>query len=78
MPGVPASRLRTRRRVELAIRVLQPFLDLLLVVGERVSRVVEPEDADYVPARMFGDGESAPRGLSSGRRFGSDRSAPPG
>jgi hypothetical protein len=78
MPGVPASRLRTRRRVEMVIRVLQPFLDLLLVVGERVSRVVEPEDADYVPARMFGDGESAPRGLSSRGRYERHRSAPPG
>lgn len=65
MPGVPASRLRNRRRVEVVIRLLQPFLDLLLIVGERVSRVVEPDDVDYVPARMHGDGESAPRGLTS-------------
>jgi hypothetical protein len=68
MPGADANRLRTRRRIELAIRVLQPFLDLLLMVGERVSRIVEPEDADYVPARMSGDGESAPRGLGARAR----------
>jgi len=58
------------------IRVMQPFLDLILAVGERVSRIVEPEDADYAPARMFGDGESAPRGLSSRARGGRDRPTP--
>jgi len=78
MPGVPASRLRTRGRIETVIRVLQPFLDLLLVVGERVSRIVEPEDGDYMPARMPGDGESAPRGLGSLARYERDRPAPRG
>jgi len=75
MPAVPASRLRTRRRVEILIRVLQPFLDVLLVVGERVSRVVEAEDPDYVLARMRGDGASAPRGLGSHERYERDRPA---
>jgi hypothetical protein len=78
MPGVPASRLRTRGRVEMLIRVLQPFLDLVLAVGERVSRIVEPDDADYAPARMSGEGESAPRGLSSRGRNERDRPAPRG
>jgi hypothetical protein len=39
------------------------MLDLLLAVGERVSRVLERDDPAYVPARMRTDGESAPRGL---------------
>lgn len=60
------------------IRVTAPFLDLLLVVGERVSRIVEPEDSDYVPARMSGEGESAPRGLSSLARYERDRPPPRG
>jgi hypothetical protein len=54
---------RLQRSVETVIRVLTPPLDLLLAVGERLSRVLSPGDPDYVPARMPLDGESAPRGL---------------
>jgi len=45
------------------IRVVSPLLDLALAVGDRVSRLLEPDDPDYVPARMPHDGESAPRGV---------------
>ena len=45
------------------IRVLAPALDVLLMVGDRVSRVIDRDDPDYVPARMPYEGESAPRGL---------------
>jgi hypothetical protein len=54
---------RLRGRLELALRVLAPSLDLLLGVGERVSRLLSPEDPNYVTARMRSGGESAPRGL---------------
>jgi hypothetical protein len=47
-----AGQLRTRRRVEGVIRVMAPALDVLLAVGERVSRVVEREDSDYYPPRV--------------------------
>ncbi len=50
-------------RVERIIRVLAPVLDVVLAVGDRVSRVLEPDDPHYVLARMASDGESAPRGL---------------
>jgi hypothetical protein len=60
-PSTP--NLRLRRRFELAIRLLAPPLDLLLAVGERVSRALSSDDPDYVPARMPSGGESAPRGL---------------
>lgn len=62
---MPASthNVALRGRVETAIRILSPLLDLLLAVGDRVSRVLEPDDPDYVPARMAPEGESAPRGL---------------
>jgi hypothetical protein len=60
-PSSPNPRLRGR--VELAIRLLAPPLDLLLAVGERISRVLSPDDPEYVPARMPSGGESAPRGL---------------
>jgi hypothetical protein len=52
------------RRIERLIALLAPALDLLLAVGDRVSRVLEPDDPYYAPARMRGAGESAPRGLT--------------
>ena len=58
---------RLRGRFELAFRVLAPPLDLLLAVGERVSRLLNPEDPRYVTARMPSGGESAPRGLRTRR-----------
>jgi hypothetical protein len=52
-----------RARFEAALRILGPMLDLVLLAGDRVSRLLEPDDPDYVPARMHHEGESAPRGL---------------
>ena len=62
MPA-PAAQPRLRRRIEFAIRLAAPVLDLTLAVGERLSRLLEREDPDYVPARLPLEGESAPRGL---------------
>jgi hypothetical protein len=45
------EQLRTRRRVESAIRLMTPALDLVLAVGERISKLVEPEDVEYYPPR---------------------------
>jgi hypothetical protein len=59
--SVPNAQLR--RRIELGIRLAAPALDLALAVGERLSRLLEREEPDYVPARLPLDGESAPRGL---------------
>jgi hypothetical protein len=56
---------RLRARIELLIRIAAPALDLLLAVGDRVSRVLERDDPEYVPARMHHDGDSAPRGLDA-------------
>jgi hypothetical protein len=44
--------LRTRRRVEGAIRLMSPLFDMVLAAGERLSRVVEREDPDYYPPRV--------------------------
>jgi hypothetical protein len=49
-PPTPGQ-LRTRRRVESLIRLAAPALDLLLAAGDRVSRIVEREDAEYYPPR---------------------------
>ncbi len=42
---------RTRKRFESAIAVAAPFLDLVLAVGERVSKITEPTDYEYYPIR---------------------------
>ena len=54
-----AGQLRTRRRVEGLIRVMSPMLDVVLAVGERVSKIVEPEDSDYYPPRVTRHSEPA-------------------
>ncbi len=52
-----------RRRIEIAIRIVSPLLDLVILVGDRVSRVLERDDPTYVPARTPYEGETVPRGL---------------
>jgi hypothetical protein len=52
MAPMTADQLRTRRRVESVIRVIAPALDLVLAAGDRISRVVEPEDVEYYPPRV--------------------------
>ena len=59
MPLTP-DQLRTRQRVESLIRLAAPALDLVLAVGDRVSRIVEPTDVEYYPPRMAHE-EQAPR-----------------
>ncbi|HEV2999841.1 MAG TPA: hypothetical protein VGW75_03790 [Solirubrobacteraceae bacterium] len=53
------TQLAWRRRVEAALAVVAPALDLLLAAGDRVSRAVEREDLDWVPPR---------RALGAGQR----------
>jgi hypothetical protein len=61
-----------RGRIEFAIRVASPFLDLMLAAGDRLSRLLVADDPDYVPARMPSEGEAAPRGLSPRRPVARD------
>jgi hypothetical protein len=49
-PLTPEQR-RTRARVESLIRLAAPGLSLVLAVGDRISRLVEPEDHGYYPPR---------------------------
>ena len=42
---------RLREQFEGLIAAAAPFLDLVLGVGDRISRVVEPEDHEYYPVR---------------------------
>jgi hypothetical protein len=45
------TQLAWRRRIEAALRLAAPALDLVLFAGDRLSRRVEPEDLDWVPPR---------------------------
>jgi hypothetical protein len=66
MAPLTPSQERTRERVETVIGVMAPALTLLLAVGDRVSRLVQPEDHEYYPARPLGDREPLPDDLSHG------------
>jgi hypothetical protein len=60
-PLTPEQR-RTRDRVETVIRLMAPGLNLVLAAGDRLSRLVEREDAEYYPIRTSiteGEGERA-------------------
>jgi hypothetical protein len=55
------DQLRTRQRVEGLIRLMSPALDVVLAVGERVSRIVEPEDVEYYPPRVARETAARPK-----------------
>jgi hypothetical protein len=55
------DQVRMRRRVEGVIRVMAPALDLVLAVGDRVSRIVEREDIEYYPPRVTPGSETTPQ-----------------
>lgn len=60
MAPLTPEQLRRRERVEAVIRLLAPVLDLVLEVGERVSRIVERDDGEYYPPRAGGGAEPPP------------------
>jgi hypothetical protein len=46
-----AAQRRNVERAETLIGFAAPFLDLLLAVGDRISRIAEPQDYEYYPVR---------------------------
>ena len=52
---------RTRDRVETVIRLAAPALNLVLLAGERLSKLVEPEDPEYYPARTQRSADDEPK-----------------
>lgn len=67
MATLTASQRRTRDRVETVIRLMAPGLTLVLAAGERLSRIVAREDADYYPVRVtLPDGDDRPEGNAVG------------
>jgi hypothetical protein len=61
MSPITPGQLRTRQRVESVIRLMAPALDLVLAVGDRVSRVVERDDPEYYPPRVGNRAEGGER-----------------
>jgi len=61
MGSLTPGQLRTRRRVESVIRLMAPALDVVLAVGDRVSRIVERDDPEYYPPRVGGRADEALR-----------------
>ena len=61
MAPLTPDQVRRRERVEGLIRLAAPGLNLLLAVGERVSRLVEPEDHEYYPPRPRDSADTPPR-----------------
>jgi hypothetical protein len=60
-PLTPDQR-RTRDRVETLIRLMAPGLNLVLAAGERISRIVEPDDNEYYPIRTsLPEGDEQPK-----------------
>ena len=45
------EQVRRREQVESLIGLAAPFLNVVLAVGERLSKIVEPEDTEYYPPR---------------------------
>ena len=60
-PPTP-DQLRRQQQVETLIRLMTPALNAVLAVGDRVSRIVEPQDAEYYPPRVTRDAPPPPRG----------------
>jgi hypothetical protein len=54
MGSTPQQRI-WRDRVEALVALAAPALDLVLSAGDRVSRVLAPEDRDYYPIRPPGE-----------------------
>jgi hypothetical protein len=65
MADLTPSQQHTRDRFEMLIGVMAPGLSLVLAAGDRISRVVQPEDFDYYPVRPLGEWEPRPADISS-------------
>jgi hypothetical protein len=57
MAQLTPDQLRMRERFESVIRLAAPGLNLMLAAGERLSRLVEPDDPDYYPPRTAAEPE---------------------
>jgi hypothetical protein len=65
MASLTSSQERKRQRFETLLGIAAPGLSLLLSAGDRISRIIQPEDFDYYPVRPLGEWEPQPGDLSS-------------
>jgi hypothetical protein len=62
-----ADQRRRRDRVETLISLAAPALNLVLAFGDKLSRIVEPEDSEYYPVRSgLTEGDAASRPAAGG------------
>ena len=54
MARLTPAQIANRDRIEAVIGLAAPFLDVVLGVGDRISRIVEPGDSEYYPIRPGG------------------------
>ncbi len=54
MSNLSPGQAALRDRIEGVIALAAPFLDVVLGVGERISRIAEPTDHEYYPIRAGG------------------------
>jgi hypothetical protein len=66
VPHRTPGQLARRRRIEGAIRLVAPALDLLLFAGDRVSRVAGRNEVPPDPPRRLDGGARTPIGRSTG------------
>lgn len=67
MARLTPSQRRTQERVETVIRLMAPGLNLVLALGERLSRLVESDDPEYYPARSGPEAAPSPPSSPSSR-----------
>jgi hypothetical protein len=58
------SQQKKRERIESLIGLMAPALTVVLAAGDRVSRLVQPEDFDYYPVRPIGEWQPRPSDMS--------------
>jgi hypothetical protein len=54
MARLTPAQIANRDRIEAVIGLAAPFLDVVLGVGDRISRIDEPGDSEYYPIRPGG------------------------
>lgn len=67
MAPLTPSQARTRERVETLIGLMAPALTVVLAAGDRLSRIVQPEDHEYYPARPLAEREPGPEDIATDR-----------
>lgn len=75
MPPLTPEQLRKRERAEALIGLMAPLLNVILAVGDRVSRLVEREDQEYYPPRPRTDAEPPRTGAEPSRSAREDAGA---